>query len=111
MYNISDVLDNRAGRSGHAETGEIITSTHEEIMETYERDIAEKNRVVLSKQGIKAFLDSDLTIKDLFDFISEDDRALLGRIRAKDKDWRKDDKRLTKEEIVELLREIADAEY
>ena len=86
----------------------MAISIHEEIMEVYERDIAEKNRIVLNKQGIQAFYDADLTVKELFDFISEDDRDLLSRIQAKDKDWQEDDRRLTREEIIELLREIAD---
>ena len=83
-------------------------STSEEIREIYELEIAEKNRVVLSKQGIQAFLDTGITVKDLFDFIPAEDRDLLKRIYAKDKDWQADDKRLTMDEIVELLRELAD---
>lgn len=61
-------------------------STHEEIMEVFEQDIREKEKIVMNKQGIQAFLDKDgMQIKDLFDgLVNLDDRVMLQRILDND---------------------------
>lgn len=87
-------------------------STSEEIQEVFERDIAEKSKIVASKKnGLLSFLGGleSCSVQELFyKVLDEDDRDLLKLIYAKDIDWQKDDRKLTPEEIIELLMEIAD---
>ena len=61
-------------------------STHEEIMEVYEQDIAQMNKQVLNKSSIMAFLDdSGMSVHNLFEGItSADDRRLLAKILEQD---------------------------
>lgn len=63
-------------------------STDEEIREVFEQDIAEKERIVLNKHGILAFLDKEgVQIHELLEgVVSEDDRELLQRILDGDVD-------------------------
>ncbi len=85
-------------------------STHEEIQAVFEWDIAEKSKVIASrKNGILSFFDGleSCSVQEVFyKILDEDDRDLLKRIYEKDEDWQREDKKLTRQEILQLLKEI-----
>lgn len=65
-------------------------STDEEIREVYEQDIKEKERIVLNKRGIMAFLENEgMQVENLLDgIVDEDDREMLQRILDADEEIR-----------------------
>ena len=64
-------------------------STHEEIMEVYEQDIADKTKRVINEHGTLPFLDGmeGVSIQSLFwGILDEDDEELLQRVLDGDDD-------------------------
>ena len=81
-------------------------STDEEIREVFYQEIAEKNKQVLSREGLMPFFDdSGITVHDAMEgILSEDDKRFLADIEANDIEPIPE---ATDEEIIAILKELA----
>ena len=81
-------------------------SSDEEIREVFYQDIAEKNKQVLSREGLMPFYDNEgITVHDAMEgILSEDDKRFLADIEANDIEPLPEP---TDEEIIAILKILA----